>query len=731
MTISVWRYSHLALAVSSFIFILLASVTGIILAFEPINEKFPSYKAEGFNNITVAQVVPSIKKSFDEITEINVDVNDFVIVKGIDTAGKNITAYVNPATGKIIGTPKNKNEFFESVKDFHRSLFLHTAGRLFVGITAFLLLLIAVSGTVLVIKRQRGIKRFFTKIIKENFAQYYHVVLGRLSLIPIIIIALTGTYLSMQRFDLFPEKKITHQINFDAIKSQPKLNIADFSSFKNIPLSQVENIEFPFSNDVEDYYTLKLKDKELVVNQFTGDVLNEVAYSKTTSLTNLSLNLHTGRKSILWSIILAIACINILFFIYSGFAITLKRTANKIKNKYKADDAEFIILIGSENGSTLGFAKAVHQLLLSNNQTSYLTELNNYKNFAKAKQLVVLTSTYGLGDAPVNAKKFSSLINKIPQQQNIQFAVVGFGSHAYADFCAFAFEVNNILTAQTWAKPLLEIHTVNDKSPQEFNQWFTTWSQKLQLPQMALPESLQQKPTGLVSMMVAKKTTVSNADETFIIQLKTSWRNKFNSGDLLAVYPENNFKERLYSIGKIDKHIQLCVKLHQHGIGSNYLNDLKVGDNITANIISNQHFQFPQKASAVIMISNGTGIAPFLGMIDENDEQIDCRLYCGFRDRSSFQPYQSLLEKNIQSKKLTQLNIAYSREGNKEYVKNLLEKDASFVASTLTNKGVIMLCGSLAMQHDVLAFLEIICKEKNNKPLSFYQSHKQILMDCY
>jgi sulfite reductase (NADPH) flavoprotein alpha-component len=39
MTISIWRYSHLALAISAALFILIASITGIILAFEPISEK--------------------------------------------------------------------------------------------------------------------------------------------------------------------------------------------------------------------------------------------------------------------------------------------------------------------------------------------------------------------------------------------------------------------------------------------------------------------------------------------------------------------------------------------------------------------------------------------------------------------------------------------------------------------------------------------------------------------
>ncbi len=731
MTISVWRYSHLALAVSSFVFIALAAVTGIILSFAAVKEQIPYYRSDDFKHITLSAALPAIAKNFEEVTEISVDANQFVTVKGIDSTGKTVSAFVDPVTGRILGTPVKQSEFFQWVTALHRSLFLHEAGRFFVGLACFLLLLITVSGSVLIIQRQRGIKRFFTKIVKENFAQYYHVVLGRLSLIFIIIIALTGTYLSLVRFGVFPEKKITHKIDFDKLSTEPKKKIADFAVFKEVLLSQVQTIEYPFADDPEEYYMLKLKDREIAVNQFTGEKLSEVLYPTTVILTSLSLDLHTGRGSIIWAIVLAAASVNILFFIYSGFAITLKRTANKIKNKYEAGESKFIILVGSENGSTLRFANAVHQQLISNGQTSFLTEMNNYKAFAKAEHIVVITATYGLGDAPSNAVKFPALLEKYPQTHPVHFSVVGFGSHAYPDFCMFAFHVNNLLSKQSWAEPLLEIHTVNDKSPQQFGLWFETWSQHINLPNMALSQDLNQKPSGLRELTVTGKTAVTHTEDAFIVHLQTNWWTRFNSGDLLAIYPANDHRERLYSIGKIGKEIQLSVKLHEHGLGSNYLYHLAQGSTIKARIISNEHFQFPQKASTVIMIANGTGIAPFLGMIDQNNKNVSCHLYCGFRGQSSFDLYREALAENMELQKLQQLHVAYSREGEKQYVKDLLARDADFITKTLKEEGVVMLCGSLAMQNNVIELLEIICTERNGKSISFYQSRGQVLMDCY
>jgi sulfite reductase (NADPH) flavoprotein alpha-component len=599
------------------------------------------------------------------------------------------------------------------------------------GLTSFLLLLITVSGTMLIIQRQRGLKRFFTWIVRDNFSQYYHVVLGRLSLIPILIIALSGTYLSLARFGLIDTPKKSAEVDFDAIKSDPAKNPADFPIFKSTNLSEVQTVEFPFSEDPEDYYTLKLSDREVTVNQITGDVLTEVKYPTAALLTELSLDLHTGRTNGIWAIILAIASGNILFFIYSGFVMTFKRRANRVKNKYTADECEFIILVGSENGSTFGFANTIHQQLIAGGKSAYVTELNNYKVFPKASNIIVMTATYGLGNPPSNANHFATNFGKHQQPNPVRFSVVGFGSHGYPDFCKFAFEVDNMFTRQPWAVPALKIHTVNDKSPNEFSQWAASWSQQTGVALNISPGLLSTRYETPQELTVIHKTEVTAAGESFLISLRPKHRAKFTSGDLLAIHPANDHRERLYSIGKVGNDIQLSVKLHENGLGSDYLYRLNSGSVISALIISSEHFHFPQKATSVIMISNGTGIAPFLGMIDQQLPDADCSLYCGFRDRASFALYQTSIQRNLNDKKLGSLHVAYSREGEKQYVKDLLAKDETFVADTLKNNGVIMLCGSLAMQKNVVALLEDICQTHLGKSVSYYQSHGQVLMDCY
>lgn len=729
MTLSFWRYTHLALALFSSLFLLLASVTGIILAVDAVQEKTLPYKVENFDAITLEETLPVLKKSYSEITELSVDYNQFVTLQAIDADGNDINAYINPKTGKKLGKPVKKTEFIQWVTGLHRSLFLHETGRFFVGVISFLLVLIAISGFTLVLNRQRGIRNFFSKVIKEYFAQYYHVVLGRLALIPILIIALTGTYLSLERFNFFMGEKKEKEKSETVVPA--KKNTAE-NIFKTTLLADVKKIEFPFTDDPEEYYIIQLKDKEIEVNQVTGAVITQKLSPMTTQFANLSLDLHTGRINGIWGIILAIACVNILFFIYSGFAITLKRRSSRIKNKFKANESKYILLAGSENGSTLRFANAIQKQLIDRGEKAHIAELNNYNLFPKAEHIIVFSSTHGLGDAPSNGNKFLSLLMKHKQEQKINFSVIGFGSKAYPDFCGFAVEIDQLLATQNWAERFLELQTVNDKSAEEFVNWIKLWSAKTEIPLATTPSLYNHAPKGLSKLMVLDKTLVSETEQTFLVTLRANMRTKFTSGDLLAIYPENDTRERLYSIGNHSGNIQLVVKLHPHGLGSRFLNNLEAGNTIKARIINNHAFHFPKKASKVALISNGTGIAPFLGMIEQNKKKTETHLYSGFRmETETVLGYKKFTSEMIEKKQLHSFHLALSREANQFYVMDLIKRDANFFTDLLQQGGVIMICGSLAMQKDVESILDGLCLAKKTKSISEYKENGQVLTDCY
>ncbi len=734
MTISIWRFSHLALALLSGIFLIVASISGGILALEPIAHASKAYNKADLTEISLAETIDNLQQKYAEVVSLEVDAHDFVLVSVITKNGASDSFYINPTTAEKIGTPYKKAAIFKFMTNLHRSLFLKSTGRFVVGIASFLLFLIAITGSILIIKRQQGIRRFFSKITTSYFEQRYHIIIGRLLLIPIIIIAFTGAYLSLEKFNLLPHTPLVHKTLENTITPKKRILPAHFSIFKAIPLAQVKNVVFPFSDDIGDFFQINLTDKEILVNQFNGKIISEIPYAFTVITSNLSLILHTGKGSVLWSIVLLVASCSILFFMYSGFKMTItrKRKSTLPSTINDKDSCEYIILVGSEEGTTYGFAKLFYEALSAANKTVFIGQLNDFTTYDNAKHLIVFTATYGVGEAPSNANKFEKLVKNLPSQieNTVSFSVLGFGSLAYPNYCQFAIEVDALLNKHHSFARNMVLHKINNQSHEAFLSWVNTWSTKhktpLQIKNKKPKPQVKPKPFEVVS-----KTEI-NADNTFLIRLRPKDKIQFQSGDLLSLQPEKNTAARLYSIAKIDNDILLSIKKHEFGLCSNLLNKLSKKETIHAGIKPNPDFHFPCKTNAVILISNGTGIAPFLGMLNENKYKIPTYLFWGGRTQASYKVYENCIAEALNNRTLTAVKLAYSQEKKEKlYVQDLIVQERAFIAKKLKQGAVVMICGSVAMQKELLEILSDITQTQLKLPLSTFKQKKQLKMDCY
>jgi sulfite reductase (NADPH) flavoprotein alpha-component len=731
MTISIWRFSHLTLAISSALFILIASLTGIILAFEPISKKINPYHVADINSISIAETITALENEHEEIIAINVDENHFVSASVITNDGKSTSFYINPKTGKKIGTIIKKSPIFEFATNLHRSLFLKSTGRLIIGVISLLLFLIAITGTLLIVKRQGGIKKIFSKIIKEDFNQYYHIILSRYAFIPIVIITLTGVYLSLGKFHLLPKDTAVHEKKAQKATS-PDVKSTDFLIFKSTKLSAITELEFPFSSDKEDYFYLKSESKEVAIHQKNGQIISEKIQGIVTLGSYYSLILHTGKGSIIWSITLLLSCFTMLFFIFSGFSMTLKRRKSKttINNKYKKDEAEFIVLIGSETGRTFNFANAFYKALLKTKKKVFITTLNEYTRYKKAQNIVIFTATYGDGEAPINANKFIENVNKIDQPKVLKFAVIGFGSRAYPKFCKFAILVHANLQLHSSFIPIIPIHKIDNESFDSFQAWVKEWSFNNQLVLNIHKEDIKKPLEKNIKFKVVKKTDL-NSDNTFLIQLKPTSKIKFVSGDLLSISLKNENSNRIYSIAQIGKTMLLSVREHEFGVCSRYLRNLNLKQHLSAHIQENKQFHFPKKATEIILISNGTGIAPFLGMIQKNKKQ-KVHLFWGGKTKASLKIYENFIQEGLAKRTLSSFYPIFSQEQQeKVYVQDILKNHTQLVTNVLKNGNTIMICGSIAMQKGVTNELEKIVQQELKTDLCQFINNNQIKTDCY
>ena len=731
MTISIWRFSHLTLAISAALFIIVASITGIILAFEPISNKINPYNVVDTNTISIAETITALENEYDETITINVDENDFVIAAIITKEGKSETFYINPKTGKKVGNLIEKSPLFEFATNLHRSLFLKTTGRFIIGFVSFLLFLIATTGTILIVKRQGGFKKIFSKVVKENFNQYYHIILGKWFLIPIAIITLTGVYLSLEKFSLLPKNKTIHE-KIAQNTSSLKLKPTDFEIFKTTKLSDITALEFPFSSDEEDYFNITTVNKEFAIHQYNGTIITQKEQDLVSLGSYYSLILHTGKGSIIWSLVLLLSCFAILFFIFSGFSMTLQRRKSKttITNKFTKDEAEFIMLVGSETGSTFNFANAFYNALLKIDKKVFITTLNEYTTYKEAKNIIIFTATYGDGEAPINANKFIELSNKINQQKILKFAVVGFGSKAYPEFCKFAILAHANLQIHEKFIPTLPVYKIDNQSFEPFKIWVKQWCFNNQLVLNIHEEDIKKTSKENIPFKVLEKTNL-NVDDTFLLKIKPTKKVKFVSGDLLSIQLKNENKNRLYSVAKIDKSILLSIKKHEFGVCSTYLNNLDLKENLSAHIQENKQFHFPKKASEIILIANGTGIAPFLGMIQKNKKQ-KIHLFWGGKTKESIKIYNDLINTALENKSLSTFKSVFSQEQQEKiYVQYILKNHTKLVVDVLKNGNIIMICGSIAMQKGVESELEKIVNTHLNTSLNEFINRGQIKTDCY
>lgn len=732
MTLSIWRYSHLLLALISSLFLILASVTGFILSFEPIQKAVLPYGGHDIKKISLAQTIDALNSTYDEVLSIEVDENDFVLASVVTNKGNNETIYIDPLTGDNLGSPKPESAIFSFTRTLHRSLFLKGLGRAFVGIASLLLYFIAITGLLLIIKRQGGLLRLFSKVQKEYFEMYYHVILGRWTLIPIIIVSVTGVYLSAEKFNLLPLNRLKHQISISETKIDLDKKPADLALLKQLNLHEVRLVNFPFSEDPEDYFEISLKDKELYVHQYTGEILSEVHYPFSFLAKQWSLVLHTGQGSIIWSIALLTVSISILFFIYSGLIMWRKRVNNtKIDTAATdKDESTHIILVASETGSTFNFARQLKEALINSGKTVYMSHMNEYTTYDKAEHLIILAATYGNGESTSNARKFKSKFETIAPLHNLQYTVVGFGSKQYPNYCAFAIEIDNLLRKKDGFEETLPVYKINNQNATDFHDWTEKWSAKTEVPIKLKNKVVKNKASKPSFFKVIAKTS-PNGDNTFLLKLRPEKKSSFKSGDLAGIIPEKDRIERSYSIARIKDDILLSIKRHDLGVCSNYLNQLKINTTIPIYIHRNKKFHFPKKSPLVILIANGTGLAPFLGMLHENKKHIPVHLFLGVRNKKSVEIYKDELDNALKSNKLTQLHVAYSRENSNDYVQDLIKENLNLVLDTFTAGGHVMICGALQMQNAVLDIIENSTQTSLEKSLIEYEENGQLKLDCY
>jgi len=216
------------------------------------------------------------------------------------------------------------------------------------------------------------------------------------------------------------------------------------------------------------------------------------------------------------------------------------------------------ILFGSQTGTAETLSKkAAKQLKAANCEPKILDMGEVTPDDLKSMQhLLVITSTYGEGEPPDNAQSLHSALmaDGAPGLEGVNYAVLGLGDTAYADFCQCSKEFDARLEA-LGAKRIAPMVEADGDPDDPFAEWIASVQSVLgeagaaAAAPMADDEDDDEPQFNKKNPFAAKLLKTENLNKegsskaTHHIEISLEGSDlQYEVGDALGVYPENNAK---------------------------------------------------------------------------------------------------------------------------------------------------------------------------------------------
>ena len=486
---------------------------------------------------------------------------------------------------------------------------------------------------------------------------------------------------------------------------------------------------FPYPNDPQEAYSLTTSAGAGFVDQATGELLKYQPRAAGSVFQQWMVSLHTGEGLWWLGLILGAAALSVPLLSLTGLTIwwRRRRSSAQLPDNAEAAQAQVIILVGSENNTTWGFARALHASLHQAGLRVHSSEMNALADhYPQAARLFLLTSTYGDGDAPASARQFMARLSHFRGAKTLKYAVLGFGDRQFPNFCQFALAVDAALANQGLNR-LHAIELIDQCSATQFSAWGDKLSELIGTPLALSYDSL---PPPSVKLELIERVDYGLAVQapTSILRFKAAEQGRgkwpmllsgarttlplFEAGDLLGVTPARGQPARFYSLASsaTDGILEICVRKKPGGLCSGYLHGLRPGDRIDGFIRHNPGFRPAVGSTPIILIGAGAGIGPLTGFIRKNTQRYPMYLYWGGRNPQSDFLYQPELEDYLEDHRLTGLNTVFSRSDERAYVQDKLMQDQVAVREMVEKGAQILVCGGRDMAAGVKQVIEDILK---------------------
>ena len=711
-----WKAIHRWLGLSVGTLAVVLGVTGAILAIDPVQQAWQAPAAPG--DLAVATLVERVTRTVPGAEEIRHLPSGAIVVFSF-ASDQPQASYVDPADGRVLGAWQ-ASALPRWVKNLHRSLLLGDAGRWGAAGIALTMSLLCVSALVLLLRRMGGWRRLAARV-RGSLAQRIHVVTGRVVLAVLCLTSLTALTMSASTLGLVALDTRTEPEVLSVVTGKPALPGAQLATLQSLAVRDLRKLNFPGTTDPEDTWKVATAQGQGWIDRYSGQRLAWHDATFAQRAYDLAVVLHTGEAAWPWAVVLGPVGASVLLFWLSGVVIwwQARRQAPHITGNTPLAQADVLIFVASEGGSTWGFAQTLQDALSQGGHRVHTSALENFRTSAATRQVFVLAATYGEGQAPAHASHALEHIAKLSASA-VPVTVLGFGDRQFPAFCAFAEALDQTLRAQGWPA-LLPLECIHQQSGQQFARWGVALAQALGEP-LVLEHVPRVPPTAALTLMARRDYPGATGQATAILRfawpaqglgarLRGHGLARFAAGDLVGIVPPGSAVPRYYSLasGWEDGFVEICVRQMPGGLCSTHLLGLQKGDCINAFIRSNPGFALPRTRRPVLLIGAGTGVAPLAGFIRRNDRRTPMHLYFGGRDPARDFYFGPEIQRWLGEGRLATLQTVFSRvpDGG-GYVQDALRRDAESLRGLLAQDAIVRVCGSRAMARDVAETLDVV-----------------------
>ena len=694
--------------------LLVLAVSGAALSVFPATETL-STPSQAAADLSVAELAGRVRAAYPGVEQIRRAPSGRITAYWFEDGAPG-AAVIDPTTGEGVGSA-DRPQLERWLTNLHRSLFLGDGGRIAAAIGAGAMLILSVSGAVLVARRMGGWRRVFGPL-RGPLAGRLHIAIARVTVAGLALSSVTALWMTASTFELVPEGAGPPPFPVE-VSGQTGADPAGFAVLQYTPAARLRELTFPYPGDETDVFTLKTDLGAGYLDQGTGALLAWSDVNAWDRINGTVAMLHTGRGAALLGLLLGLAALGVPAMAVTGGAVWLngRRGRPRIRGNAAPGAAETVILVGSEGGSTWGFAATLHTALREAGQTVHTGAMSSFApdRYARARQVIVLAATYGEGDAPASAKGFLDRLAALPKTPRARLAVLGFGDRSFPAFCAYADAVAQAAAEKGWAE-LLPIDRIDRQSPQDFARWGRALSVALGLPLELNHRPVLPRSQGLTLISrrdYGAEVQAPTAILRFALPRRPLWARlttrgpRFEAGDLIGILPKGSDLPRFYSLASSsrDGFAEICVRKHPGGLCSGQLMELRPGGTVRAFIRRNPGFRPARGRRPVILIGAGTGIGPLAGFARANRARRPMHLYFGARHPQSDLLYDRELEAWQQDGRLAALTTAFSRSAERAHVQDALRRDAAQLARLIASGAQVMVCGGREMAAGVSAAL--------------------------